>query len=210
MWTTNTKNGPFYQAPILIAVQILWIRYTNTHSSCKSGKWCQPSWIQYGDPLEFDGHDICRFGQKSIILWFTGRARSQIHLQSTSCYVRPKKPYCIRKRIKHSKRKYSSILVPPTTVTVSPTVAVVAGQPVTLTCTVNNDVTLPVTFKWQRVQGTSRVDPPQAAVSATTGKSSTLTWTGIPSQDGGQYECLATNEAGSKTSSPVTVTVYCK
>ena len=100
--------------------------------------------------------------------------------------------------------------MPPTTVTVSPTVAVVAGQPVTLTCTVKNDVTLPVTFKWQRVQGTSRVDPPQAAVSATTGKSSTLTWTGITSQDGGQYECLATNEAGSKTSSPVTVTVYCK
>ena len=99
--------------------------------------------------------------------------------------------------------------MPPTTVTVSSNVTVVAGQPDTLTCTVNDDVTLPVTFKWQRVQGTSRLDLPQAAVSATTGKSSTLTWTGISSQDGGQYECLATNEAGSKSSS-TKVTVYCK
>ena len=127
-----------------------------------------------------------------------------------SCYIRPKKHAEYSKKDKHLIGKYSSILVPPTTVTVSPPVPVVAGQPVTLTCTVDNDVTLPVTFRWQRVQGTSRIEPPRAAVSATTGKSSTLTWRGLPGQDGDQYECLATNEGGSKTSSPVTVTFLCK
>ena len=84
----------------------------------------------------------------------------------------------------------------------------IAGQPFVLTCSANGDVTLPATFKWQRVLGTSWIDPPETAVSATARSVSTLSFASVGVPDGGIYRCLVTNEAGSRSSFPAEVTVH--
>ena len=98
----------------------------------------------------------------------------------------------------------------PTIVAVSTgTKSVVAGQSVSITCTVNSDATTPIIFMWKRIQNGGRIDPPTGAQATPQGeRSNQLVWTSVGWQDGGQYECQASNQVGSRTSSPATLIVY--